>query len=120
MTPNKEELKARLMAEAEAVIDTLLSGASEKEDLHLSDIERLSRAAGQRMMERITVGLIEVEAEKEESRDCPECGQRMRYKGRKKRDLVAETGEVQIERAYYYCPSCKKGFFPPRPTMGPE
>ena len=120
MPQNKEELKARLMAEAEAAIDKLLSGASEKEELHLSDIERLSRAAGQRMMERFTVGLVEVEAEKEESRDCPECGQRMRYKGRKKRDLVAETGEVQIERAYYYCPNCGKGFFPPRPTMGVE
>ena len=120
MSSNKEELKARLMAEAEATIDKVLSGASEKEELHLSDIERLSRAAGQRMMERITVGLVEVEAEREENRNCPKCGQRMRYKGRKKRDLVAETGEVQIERAYYYCPSCKQGVFPPRPTMGVE
>jgi hypothetical protein len=32
MPSNKEELKARLMAEAEATIDKLLSGASEKEE----------------------------------------------------------------------------------------
>lgn len=120
MTPNKEELKARLMAEAEAVIDKLLTGASEKEALQLSDIEHLSRAAGQRMMERLTAGLIEVEAEREESDICPQCGRRMRYKGRKKRDLVAETGEVHVERAYYYCSSCGKGFFPPGPALGAE
>ncbi len=120
MMPSKEELKARMMAEAEAAIDKLLSGASEKEELQLSDIERLARTAGQRMMERFTAGLVEAEAEREGNQECPQCGRRMRYKGRKGRDLVAETGEVRMERAYYYCPTCRKGFFPPRPTMGPE
>ena len=120
MRQSKEELKARLMAEAETAIDQLLAGAGEKEDLQLSDIERLARTAGQRMMQRFTEGLVKAEAGQEESRDCPECGREMRYKGRKKRDLVAETGEVKLERAYYYCPSCRKGFFPPRPKMGTE
>lgn len=114
MPQKKEELKARLMAEAEAVIDKLVAGANEKEQLDLSDIERLARAAGQRMMERFTVDLVEAEAETEESEDCPECGRQMRPKGRKERDLVAETGEVRLEREYYYCPTCRKGFFPPR------
>jgi len=118
MCPNKEELKARLMAEAETAIDKLLAGRSEKEELQLSDIERLARTAGQRLMERFTVGLVEAEAQGAENGDCPECGRRMRYKGRKGRDLVAETGEVRFEREYYYCPTCRKGFFPPRPTMG--
>jgi hypothetical protein len=120
MSLDREELKARLMAEAEAAIDKLLAGASEKEELQLSDIERLARSAGQRMMERFTVGLVEAEAQGAESGDCLECGRRMRYKGRKGRDLVAETGEVRFERDYYYCPTCRKGFFPPRPTMGVE
>ena len=120
MVPNQEDLKARLMAEAEAEIDKLLAGAGEKEQLQLSDIERLSRTAGQRIMAGFTAGLAEAEAEGEEDRACPECGERMRYKGRKGRDLVTETGEVRLERAYYYCPSCRKGVFPPRPTMGTE
>jgi uncharacterized protein with PIN domain len=117
MSQNKEELKARLMCEAEAAIDRLLAGASEKEELQLSDIEHLARSAGQRMMQRFTMGLVEAEAEAEESSACPQCRHKMRYKGRKKRNLVAETGEVQYERAYYYCPNCEKGFFPPRPEM---
>jgi hypothetical protein len=120
MRQNKEELKARLMTEAEATIDKLLAGASETEELQLSDIERLARSAGQRMMERFTVGLVEAEAEAEESDECPQCKGRMRYKGRRGRNLVAETGEVRLEREYYYCPTCRKGFFPPRPKMGTE
>jgi hypothetical protein len=63
MVPNRKELKARLMAEAEAAIHRLLAGASEKEGLQLSDMERLARTAGQRMMERFTVGLEEAEAQ---------------------------------------------------------
>jgi uncharacterized protein with PIN domain len=119
MSPDKEQLRARMMAEAEALIDRLLSDADEKEQLDLSDIEHLARAAGQRMMERLTSALIDTEAQ-EKSYDCPECGQKTRYKGRRARNLVTETGEVRFERGYYYCPTCRKGVFPPRPTMGSE
>jgi len=120
MALDSKDLKARMMAEAEEAIDRLLAERSRKEDLQLSDIERLVRTAGQQVMERLTVGLVEAEAEGEESRDCPECGRRMRYKDRKERNLVTETGEVRLERAYYYCPTCRKGVFPPRPTMESE
>jgi hypothetical protein len=120
MTVEDKEVRARLMAEAEKAIEKLLAGRSEKEDLTLSDIERLVRAAGESVMERFTVELVEVEAQKPQSRICPECGRKMRYKGEKKRDLVTETGEVRLERAYYYCRRCREGFFPPRPTVGSE
>ncbi len=117
MPQNTEELKKRMMAEAEEAIDNLLTGASEKEDLKLGDIERLVRAAGERVMERFTQGFVEAEAREKENNICPECGQKMRYKGHKKRNLATETGEVSLKRAYYYCPDCKKGFFPPRPPL---
>jgi hypothetical protein len=117
MPPDAQDLKARMMAEAEEVIDNLLAGAGEKECLMLSDIERLVRMAGQRMMERLTQDLVESEAEVEDLGTCLECGQKMRYKGEKVRHLATETGEVNLKRAYYYCPKCRKGIFPPRPTL---
>jgi hypothetical protein len=112
MSPDKEQLKARMMAEAEAVIDRMLSDSREQDQLELSDIEHLARAAGQRIMERLTSALIDAEAQGEESGTCPECEQKARYKGRRTRTLVTDTGEVRIERRYYYCPRCRKGFFP--------
>jgi predicted RNA-binding Zn-ribbon protein involved in translation (DUF1610 family) len=120
MARNARDLKAQMMAEAEEAINDLLAGASEKENLMLSDIERLVRTAGKRVMERFTQDLVEAEAEEEGSRICPECGQKMRYKGQKARDLATETGEVRLERAHYYCPKCRKGVFPPRSTLGTE
>lgn len=117
MTQVNKDLKARMMAEAEEVIDRMLTKKSKQRELQLSDIERMVREAGQQVMERFTGEMVSEEAQRQESGICPECGQKMRNKGCKARDLVTETGEVRLERAYYYCPRCQKGIFPPRPTM---
>jgi hypothetical protein len=63
MPQTTQDLKAHMMAEAEEVIDNLLTGAGEKENLMLSDIERLVRMTGQRVMERFTQDLAQAEAE---------------------------------------------------------
>lgn len=120
MPQNTQELKERMMAEAEEIIDNLLAGAREKENLKLSDIERLVRAAGERVTKQFTQGLIEAETREEESNICPDCRQKMRYKGQKARNLVTETGEVRLKREYYYCPVCRKGIFPPGSTLESE
>jgi transposase len=120
MPVDGKNLKARMMAEAEKAIERLLADRSNKEDLTLSDIERLVRTAGQGVMQGFTGELVEEEAQKPQSRICPACGKRMRYKGKKGRDLATETGEVRLERDYYYCPTCRKGIFPPGPTVGRE
>jgi DNA-directed RNA polymerase subunit RPC12/RpoP len=120
MTTNDKALKARLMAQAEEAIDKLLAGRSEKQELQLSDIERLVRAAGWKVMEQFTQELVAEEGQREESCLCPECGRRARYKGHKGRELVTNTGDVHLERAYYRCPTCRQGFFPPRPALESE
>jgi len=120
MTADEKALRARLMAEAEEAIDKLLAGRSEKEELQLDDIERLVRAAGQTVMEQFTQELVAEEGQRQDNRSCPGCGRKMRAKGRKTRHLVTETGDVRLDRVYYYCPSCRKGFFPPRPTLESE
>ena len=114
MPPTKEELKAQLMAEAEEVIDELVGQANEKEDITLGDIERLVRAAGQQVMTKLTSRLVEVKRGDTDRSLCAGCGQAMHYKGHKGRTVITETGEVRIERAYYYCARCRQGVFPPR------
>jgi YgiT-type zinc finger domain-containing protein len=45
---------------------------------------------------------------------CPECGQPLEKKGKKKRRLQTRGGqEVELEREYGVCPSCGQGIFPP-------
>lgn len=45
---------------------------------------------------------------------CPDCGQRMIYKGKPKRGVEHLEGEADLVRAYYYCAQCEAGLFPPR------
>jgi len=45
---------------------------------------------------------------------CPECGQPLERKGKKKRSLQMRGGqEVELEREYGECPVCGQGIFPP-------
>ena len=120
MPQNDEDLKARMMAEAEAAIEALLRERGKKRELDLSDIEHLAREAGQRVMQGMTSELAEAEAEAETGVVCPECGQALENKGKRERNVVTDSGEVRIKRGYYYCPTCRKGIFPPRPSLGLE
>src|ERR1051325_7285116 len=36
----------------------------------------------------------------------PRCGQRQRYKGDVRREVVVDGGTLTIQRAYSYCPAC--------------
>jgi hypothetical protein len=50
-----------------------------------------------------------------EGQVCPRCGAMMEYKGEPKRAVEHYLeGETELNRAYYYCPQCESGLFPPR------
>ena len=43
---------------------------------------------------------------------CPKCGQVGQYKGRRSRELIGRRGPVVIAEPEYFCPCCRKAFFP--------
>lgn len=48
----------------------------------------------------------------EEESSCPECGKRGRSKGPRQRELIGRRGPVTIAEPEYYCPACRRAFFP--------
>ena len=48
---------------------------------------------------------------------CEQCGQALTYKGKPRRGVEHLEGPAQLERAYYHCPHCKGGIFPPGPAL---
>ncbi len=40
------------------------------------------------------------------------CGAIARYRGRRTKTFMTVVGELNLDRAYYYCPTCKHGFCP--------
>jgi hypothetical protein len=43
---------------------------------------------------------------------CPQCGQSGRYQGQHERPLLTRRGPTTIAEPKYYCPCCRKDFFP--------
>jgi predicted nuclease with RNAse H fold len=46
---------------------------------------------------------------------CEKCGQPLIYKGRQRRKVEHTEAEIDLKRAYWYCPHCEGGIFPPGP-----
>lgn len=114
MSDPQAELKARLLTKAEAVIEEALATRKLASEATLADIEQSAWRVGQHLAEAVTVELTaESAATVTEWPNCPECGRRMRVKGKRSRTVVLETGEVTVERAYYHCAACQTGVFPP-------
>ena len=112
---NQDELKARLLAEAEKAIDEMLAEKPDAGTLSLADIERLALKSGAQFEAGILKELGQEESEVESSHDqmCERCGSRMQRRGRSGRQVKTEVGATHLERAYYVCPGCGASLFPP-------
>jgi uncharacterized protein YbaR (Trm112 family) len=115
MTNAEDELKARLMVEMEGEIEKLLAEAEDRGSATLTEIERVVGEAGRRIQQRIAERLVEeaARAQGQERVACPECGGKLRYKGQTGRWIATTSGEVKVERGYFYCEACGRGVFPP-------
>ena len=110
---NREELKARLMSEAEKAIEQLLSEKAPAGSNTLTEIERLAVKSGETFKAEVLRALIAEDSQvrNEEDHLCPQCGQRMHHRGQHQRTVLTEAGESAVERTYYSCPGCGKAFF---------
>ncbi len=43
---------------------------------------------------------------------CPTCGEPGRYQGQRERVLIGRRGPVTITEPEYFCPACRRAFFP--------
>ena len=43
---------------------------------------------------------------------CPQCGKQGQYKGTRQRELIMRRGPVTLAEPKYFCPCCRKAFFP--------
>jgi hypothetical protein len=51
---------------------------------------------------------------------CEQCGEEMVFKGYPRKVIQGLRVSAEIPRAYYTCPRCKAGVFPPGPTSAAE
>jgi hypothetical protein len=46
------------------------------------------------------------------------CGAMAGFEGYREKTVVSMVGQAKVERAYYYCPSCRRGFAPMDESLG--
>ncbi len=112
MSKKKEDLKAQLLAQAETTIDKILSDERLSEKMTLSDIESIVGGSEADFRQRVLEEIIAIQQETPTT--CPMCGGKLRNKGKRTKRMVTLRGETEIERSYYQCEACNKGYFPPR------
>jgi len=116
MEEKREVLRARLMAQAEAVIDRMLADKRVSEEMTLSAIEAVTGGSSREFEQAALEALVGMQPQTVET--CPVCGGSLLNKGKHRRQVVSLGGEVSLERTYYHCPNCRQGYFPPGSAIG--
>lgn len=115
MKQDRIERKAALMREAERLIEELLEWEGQNEEPNLREIEEeivvIREELGREMLKSVLRGQASVRPVP--GPNCKECGQEMRYKGLKGKQVESLAGGMKIERGYYYYEGCRAGIFPP-------
>ena len=105
------ELKARIDAFAEQLRSELGDISVSQEECWLAAVEDLAAELGDAM----AVALVEKQSKgrtSEVEADCPKCGKPGRYRGARQRELMTRRGPATISEPEFYCPCCRKAFFP--------
>lgn len=115
MRIDKNQLKADLLSKYESRLEKLFEELDPNEDLHLTQIEEAALKIREELSQELTQALANTQrTPKHPDASCPDCGSIMRPKGRKDKHVRSRSGELVIERPYYYCEDCQSGHFPPR------
>ncbi len=114
--PNRAEMKAALLAKAEAQIDELLQWTEDTPHPNLTQIEDIVLKLRQEFGQALAEVTIQAQgtAQPVALPICPQCGQTMQPKGNKAKTVVSRVGALPLARQHYYCPRCQHGLFPPR------
>lgn len=115
MRQAQTEKKAGLMREAERLIEELLEWEAKNAEPNLGEIEEeilvIREELGREMLKSVLRGQASVRPVP--GPICQECGQEMRYKGLKGKQVESLAGGMKVERGHYYCKGCGVGIFPP-------
>lgn len=115
MKTSQEKLRAEFMAEAGELFDQLMTWDDQTHEPNLTQIEEIVLKLRQRLGEQMAQALLARQEKRQpaEKMSCPQCQGTVEIKGQKENRVESRVGGLQLERSYYYCPRCRKGFFPP-------
>jgi hypothetical protein len=117
MKHTREQKRAALLAQVQALIEEFLDWEEQAERPNLTQIEDVALDLRARFGQELAATALADQDAKQpvEAPACPTCGATMRYKGQKGLAAESRLGLLEIARGYYYCARCHSGLFPPGP-----
>jgi hypothetical protein len=111
----KEATKEALRSEWEAMVEGLQGWREGHPEASFDEIANQVTPRRQALMGKLLEALARQHGNGVEVAGiaCEVCGQAMVYKGEPRREIGHLEGETELQRAYYHCPHCKGGVFPP-------
>ena len=115
MKTSQTKLKAEFLAKAETLFDQLMAWDDQTHEPNLTQIEDIVLKLRQRLGEQMAEALIARQEKRQpaEKMSCPQCQGAVETKGQKVNRVESRAGGLRLERSYFYCPRCRKSFFPP-------
>lgn len=113
---SRQERKEAFLRKAEAMFEEMEAWYDEHPEATFGEIEAEARQQRRELMGEALEVLVNGRdvGKGEEAPACPGCGQKMTFKGYRRRRVVGLEGESVLERAYYVCPGCTgETVFPP-------
>lgn len=96
-------------------------GRQNPEDLDLEALETAARRAALQLAARLIEQYLNADTSDHSAAQLPcECGGSARYVGRRSKTIQSALGEMHLQRAYYHCAQCNRGFFPKDRSWGIE
>ena len=114
MKKSRKKLKLEFMAEAEALFDEMMSWDERTPEPDLTQIEDVVLELRKRFGEKMAQAVLARQESRQpvEKVTCSQCEEELVNKGQKGNHVETRLGNLAIERGYYYCPRCERGFFP--------
>jgi uncharacterized protein with PIN domain len=115
MQKSKKQLKANFLKEAEQIFDELMAWDDAIGEPKMREIEVKVLELRKQLGEGLVRGVVARQEKRQpaEKQICEECGEQMENKGLKRKGTESMVGAIELEREYYYCVKCKRGYFPP-------
>lgn len=106
-----KQIQERIEAVARQLAMEMGEVDEEEGDCWLDAIENRAIEIG----DAITAALIEHRSRDRPSANescCPQCGKSGGYRGNRQRELISRRGPITLAEPEYFCPGCRKAFFP--------
>lgn len=103
-----------------AFVAAMLAERAENEDEHIDDIERDMEELADAVSNEFAAQLLARQSQGSPNAPlCPDCGGAGRHIGERQRAITTTRGSAPLTEPKYYCPACRRHFFPSVAATGP-